>query len=209
MMLLVTRDSPTLLPSEWYTSVSLSHSLLFLPCFFFLRSCRPARFGIPLLAVSSAHTMASNNKLDVVGSTPAEHRWRRNTHLHARLDSVQIIEKQLILIYNSLPLERLLGCESATTKITTRRVGRQEPSRPLREPPLQPLWSLSQTRGGQSLPSKASSSPLPDILEKIGTAMSVTQRAQKPPKPSRLCQTHCIYHSWSKPDDLLPTASTL
>lgn len=79
------------LPSEWYTSISalLPHTLLLLPCFSFLWSCRAARFGILLLAVSYSHTMASNNKLDVIGSTQAERRWQTNAHLHAGLDRVQ------------------------------------------------------------------------------------------------------------------------
>lgn len=117
---------------KWHHKVIHQHllSFLFLPYFFFLWSRWAARVGIPLLAPSSVHTMAWNNKLDVVGSTRAERRWQGNTHLHAGLRSVRPKwEAADSHFYQSavgrrLRREKLLDV-SRQTELTTRRVRRQ------------------------------------------------------------------------------------
>lgn len=199
-----------MLPSGWYTSMSafLSHTFPLLPYFF------PCRAGL--------HTLASRS-----WQWAARTQWHRTTSwtllvpLRQNADGRETlicmqdwtlsnqIEKQLILIYNSLPMERLWGVK-ASRYLTSDKNSRHAASG----------GSYRHRRGSNrrchhfgvaakpeedkvSYP-RLRPSPLPDILGKIGTAMSVTQRAQKPPKPSRLCQTHCIHHSWSEPDEFFP-----
>lgn len=149
---------------------------------------------MPLLPVSSVHTKAWNNKLDVVGSTPARRRWQRNTHLHAGLDCVQAKRKAADSHLSQSAVGKRWRRESFTISHIRRNSRRAASggSYSHRHATTLEWWpNPKRTKSHPRLPP----SSLPDILGKKGRATSVTQQAQKPPQMQQLCQTHCIHHS--------------